>query len=538
MKQRVKEFESGEKYVAMRNEHRKQLASKEAQIKKLQLQLAEANSASVTIRNNYFQVIEDMEKSHRKELCVKDKRIKELFERSLRGEQRAGRYQDEIKDLKKLYYEAGVKLENQEEINRKLVVALNRNHENSSLPSSSKQTRKKIYNCREKSGKNPGGQPGHKGHGRKRHEPTRRIEIEPPKEFQYTSNYEPSGRIISKQLVSIRVVVDVDEYYTTEYRDLRTGRLVHAAFPAGMVNEVSYDGSIKAFAFMLNNYCNVSIEKVREFLAEITGGQLEISHGMISSLSKEFSEKTKAEREKIFAELLSAPSVCVDFTNVRNNGKQVNVFVCGAPTHVMYFARLRKGFEGVAGTPLIDYVGKLVHDHDLTFYNYGTGHQECTAHPLRYLKGSIENEKNRTWNVQMRELLQEMIHYRNMQGDNVKPNLAVVDEFKVKWREILEIAKCEYEDEPPSRYYREGFKLYRRLDVYMDYHFTFLEDYNVPATNNFAERLLRLSKRKQQSAVTFRSFEGLEYYCDALTIIATMRLQGKNLFSGIMDHFA
>ncbi|MFR7846390.1 MAG: hypothetical protein ACLU8S_01165 [Coprococcus phoceensis] len=40
----------------------------------------------------------------------------------------------------------------------------------------------------------------------------------------------------------------------------------------------------------------------------------------------------------------------------------------------------------------------LVHDHDLTFYHYGANHQECLAHVLRYLKDSIDNEPERTWN--------------------------------------------------------------------------------------------------------------------------------------------
>jgi len=537
MKHRVKELESGEKYKSMREEQRTQLAAKDAEIKRLKLKVAEANGRTSAVHKNYLQVIDDMEKGHARELRVKDNRINELFERSLRGERRADCLQDELLEWKKRYYGIGEKLEKLEEINQKLAVQLKRNHENSSLPSSAKQIRKKIHNSREDTDRKPGGQPGHKGHGRKSHEPTSKIEIEPPEEYLDISRYKPTGRIITKQVVGLRVVKTVDEYSTPEFLDLNTGRPVHAAFPNGVVNEVSYDGSVKAFAFMFNNYCNVSIEKVREFLSEITGGQLEISHGMISGLSKKFSKKTEVERSRIFEEILRAPSLCVDFTNARNNGKQVNVFACCAPMHVMYYAKLHKGHDGIIGTPVADYIGTLVHDHDLTFYSYGTNHQECTAHPLRYLKGSIENEKHLTWNKQMRELMQEMIHYRNMQDDDTEPNLAAVAEFKIRWREILETVAHEYEVDPPGRYYTEGFKLYKRLGSYMDYHFTFLEDYSVPATNNFAERQLRLIKRKQHAAVTFRSFHGLGFYCDALTIIGTMRLQGRNLYEGIAEYF-
>ena len=538
LKRQLQAFKSGEKYLSMRAEYKKLLEAEYARNKKLEILLALANNATATVHENYLQVTEDIEREHIREIRAKDRRIKELFERSLRGEQRADRYQDELRDLKKEYYELGVKYEELQEINNKLMVQLKRNHENSSLPSSAKPARKKIHNSREATDKKPGGQPGHEGHGRKIYEPTNRIEIEPPEEYFDCSNYEPTGKIITRQVVSLSITLNVDELYTPEYRDLRTNKMVHAAFPDGVVNEVNYDGSIKAIAFMLNNYCNVSIEKVREFLTEITDGQLEISHGMISGLAKEFSQNTETEREKIFEEILRAPYACVDFTNARNSGKQVNVFVMGVPFYVAYFARLHKGHEGVAGTPAMGYTGTLVHDHDKTFYKYGTNHQECNAHPLRYLKGSIENEKNLTWNIQMRVLIQEMIHYRNLQDDDAQPDLEEVEKYKQRWREIMEVARVEYEFEPPGKYYREGYRLYKRLDEYMDYHFTFLEDYSVPATNNYAERQLRMIKRKQQAAVTFRSFEGLEYYCDAMTVIGTLRLQKKNLFSNITAIFS
>ena len=50
----------------------------------------------------------------------------------------------------------------------------------------------------------------------------------------------------------------------------KTGERVHAPFPARVVNDVNYDGSIKAFLFLLNNECCVSIDKSRKFLSDLT----------------------------------------------------------------------------------------------------------------------------------------------------------------------------------------------------------------------------------------------------------------------------
>ena len=82
----------------------------------------------------------------------------------------------------------------------------------------------------------------------------------------------------------------------------------------------------------------------------------------------------------------------------------------------MYFPRPQKGRKGVKGTVTEDYQGILVHDHESTFYKYGSDHQECLAHVLRYLKDSMENEPERAWNKGMYSLLREMIHYRNGLG--------------------------------------------------------------------------------------------------------------------------
>ena len=103
---------------------------------------------------------------------------------------------------------------------------------------------------------------------------------------------------------------------------------------------------------------------------------------------------------------------------------------------MLYFAREKKGHEGVKGTVTEDYHGIIVHDHDVTFYNYGTNHQECLAHVLRYLKDSMENEADRVWNRQMHSLVQEMIHYRNSLSDSELPDSKAVSGFEDRYRKI------------------------------------------------------------------------------------------------------
>ena len=310
----------------------------------------------------------------------------------------------------------------------------------------------------------------------------------------------------------------------------------------GLIDDVTYGGSVKSLAFLLNNYCNVSICKVSELISELTGGKVKLSTGMICGLSKEFSRKTETERKKAFADMLLAPVMNIDLTTARVNGESTNVVVCATPENVLYFPREHKGHKAIAGTPIEDYLGILIHDHDLTFYNYGSAYQECLDHVLRYLKDSIENEVSLKWNSQMRELILEMIHFRkglnpddDRDPDQIDPDR--VREYEARYDEILEIAQDEYEYEPPSKYYKDGYNLYKRMLKYKAEHLLFLHDRRVNHSNSRSERLLRIYKRKQHQVMSFRSFTGLGGLCDALGAVATLRTQGKSLYESVAAIF-
>jgi len=540
----IKAFKSGDKYVKMKSGFKQQLAEKGREIKDLKIELGDANARAVTIRKNYQQVIEDMEDIHKKELEKKGREIEVWKARAFKAEGLLDAEKDKVTEKNRELYQVRTELEEEKGKNLKLKAQMNRDYENSSIPSSVSQCpkKKKITNNREKTGRKPGGQPGHKGHSRKRQIPTNQIHIPVPEIYLDREKYKPTGKMIVKQMVSIHVGIVVDEYSTPEFRSLRTGLREHAEFPDGVVNDVNYNGSVKAFAFLLNNHCNVSVLKVSDFLSELTGGRLKISAGMINGLSKQFSSKTEAEQKKAFADMLLTPVMNTDFTSARVNGENMNVAVCATPQNVIYFAREHKGFKGVKGTPIENYHGILVSDHDRTFYNYGDNHQECLDHPLRYLIAIMENEPSLGWHRMMRELLQEMIHFRKgldpddgRDPDQIDPERVAA--LEKKYDEILALAKEEYEYEPPTKYYMDGFNLYKKLYNFRDNHLLFLHDRRVPYSNSISERKLRVFKRKQKQVMAFRSWDGLDNLCKSLGMIASLRAQEKNLYDSVASIF-
>jgi hypothetical protein len=252
----VKAFESGEKYVSMKAEFNKLFAQQELAIKKLKSALADARHETVDVRNKWLQTIDDIMLEYENELKKKDIELsqckKQLLETQIQLEQTKAKLFEKTKEL----YKVETDLEEEQGKNHKLIAQINRDYENSSIPSSMKVNRKKISNNREKTGKNPGGQFGHEGHVRRRLTPTTDpIHIPAPEKYTNSSEFKLTGKTIFKQVVSLRVSVEVTEYDTPEFRNITTGQRVHADFPPGVVNDVNYDGSVKAFAFLLNNHC-------------------------------------------------------------------------------------------------------------------------------------------------------------------------------------------------------------------------------------------------------------------------------------------
>lgn len=536
LSKQVEDFRSGEKYRQMEEAYKKLLRFHNKEIKRMEYELSKAHSETVTVRKYWGEVMDDLEKEHQKEVCRLLAEVKHLKKENLKLTVQRDEVEDKYQQRNREYYAIASELLEEKEKNKKLTAQVNRDFENSSIPSSlQKAGRKKIPNSREKTGRKPGGQNGHKGHCRKKHAVTESHEIPAPEKYTKSPDYYETGRVIRKQKVAVKMSVTVTEYFTKEYRSRISGARVHAPFPKGYTNEVNYDGTVKAFAFLLGNECNVSHAKIKKLISEMTDGEVEISVGMINGLCKEFSTKTEPEKKEIIKELMLSPVMNADFTNANVNGKSAQVLVLASPSAdaALYIAREKKGHEGIKGTPLEDYVGILVHDHDRTFYSYGTGHQECTQHDCRYLIGSIQNEPELEWNKKMQELFREMLHYRNGISESEDLDEEKVRKYEERYDSILAIAQKEYSDNPPGDYYREGYNLFLRLRKYKENELLFLHDKRVPANNSLCERLARVFKRKQKQAITLRSRENLGYICDGLSIVYLLRAKEKSVYQEI-----
>lgn len=550
LKDRVEAFESGEKYVRMEALHKIARQGDFRTINRLKKELSAERAEKRHVRELWYQTCLDLQNEFEKKLREKDKvcaeklaekdRIilllqKDLQEERARREEEHGKYLKQVKEA----YEAKTQLEEEKEKNQDLLSRIHKDYSNSSKSSSMSPNHKTIHNSREKTGLKPGGQPGHIHHGRKRHEPTESHEIPAPDQYLEDPDFQPTGHIVRKQMIKVHVTTEVIEYWTAEFRNVITGQRVHAEFPPGFVDDVNYDGTIKALAYIVNNDLYTSIDKTRVFLKEISEGKVDISTGFICNLSKQFSDCTKEERDQIFQELMSAPVVHSDFTFGRTGGRQSAVMITATDDgKVLYQGRAKKGDEGIKGSPVEHYRGTLVSDHEASLVKHGERHQECLAHIRRYAKSEAENEPEKTWGRKLDAWITDSVGYWHEVNNGFREYDKATAERYIDWlKEILATAKEEYEYEPPSKYYRDGYNTYKRMEESLEEYVLFLRDTAVPPTNNVAERCARRFKRKAHQVMSFRSQEGADRFCDGLSITESIKAQGGNLFNEVTERF-
>lgn len=540
LKRKAAAFESGEIYVTMRKEHDRIYREQRNTINRLKKEAADARKETMRVRKLYEDMFEDLLDYFEEYLARKNREneaIRKERDRALEGEKKA---REKCGEKQRELYSVQTELENERELNRKLTSQINKDYQTSSIPSSMQTgQRKKIPNSREKTGRKPGAQKGHKAHTRSLLAPTKVTEIPAPEKIRDNPDYVETGNLIRRQRVAVRLETDVEEFFTKEYRNIKTGKTWHASFPEGFENDVNYDGSVKAMLYQLTNECNVSHDKSISFVKMLSKGKLSVSKGMVSHLNKEFSDKSRKEQKAAAEYLMKSPVLHVDFTVGNVNGESRQVLIIGSPDekHVKFIARACKGHNGIRGTLLGLYTGILCHDHDTTFYSYGTAHQECLHHNYRYLKGNFEAEPEYPWSEDMRMLFLSMTSYRNSLEEGEEVPAEKIAYFEQRYDDILKEAEKQFNDNPPGTYNRESYKMYNRLVKYKESELRFLHDIRVPDNNDLCERYARVYKRKQKQATVFRSDANLIYLCNGMGVIHDLKAGGKDLFEAMTEIF-
>lgn len=154
----------------------------ERRIAKLEAAVAKEHSHAITIRNQWFEIFEQLQKECDRRVAQAEKKAAVMEKRALRAERQRDAALEKVTSQRRELYKVKTELDDEKQKVQKLTAQINRDYENPSIPSSKSIVRKKIPNSREKTGKKPGGQPGHKGHCRRKLTPTEEVYLPAPEE--------------------------------------------------------------------------------------------------------------------------------------------------------------------------------------------------------------------------------------------------------------------------------------------------------------------------------------------------------------------
>ena len=134
----------------MQEEYRKELRSLEWEIRKLKDGLSRTHSETVSVRNQWFEIFEELQKKCGGKLSALQKESEQMEKRAIKAERQRDAALDKVTQQRQKSYELETALEEEKGKNLKLRAQINRDYENSSIPSSKTIRHKKMSNGRKK----------------------------------------------------------------------------------------------------------------------------------------------------------------------------------------------------------------------------------------------------------------------------------------------------------------------------------------------------------------------------------------------------
>lgn len=397
-----------------------------------------------------------------------------------------------------------------------------KNSSNSSI-APSQDLYRKHYPKPEKSGKKPGGQPGHPGHFRPFSQTPDKIEP------LYPTQCPNCG---SEQLIQLpdtgetrqEISLPPAKAVVTEYRQCKShcvqcGEVSWGSFPEGIKAPHELNADVEGLIGYLKVTHHQSNEKIQSLLKTVYN--LHISRAtvdaVLSRLSLQFQEEIAAIEQGLRGSFITGS----DETGIRMNGKRGYQFVFQNTSFCLYRSGLSRGYKVIQEVFPDKFPSVWVSDRYNAQLKTPCQHQLCLAHILRECRYLVEAEQSE-WAMQLKQILKEAIELRKSKAEEFDPLEA--DTFRQT--KSIEKRLGEIFGIPPPK--ENELKLFKGLRGRQDELLTFLHDPDIPFDNNASERALRNRKTHLKVIGTFRAEHGMKRVDVIASIIETAKRQGKN----------
>jgi transposase len=425
-----------------------------------------------------------------------------------------------------------------------LLGRVNLNSKNSSMPPSSDPNRKRVSKGR---GLKRGGQQGHVGTTLKQVD-----DVDEIKEIAVDRSTLPDIAFTHagserRQVVDIDIRRIVTEYRAEVLKD-ENGKRYVAPFPDGVTRPVQYGNGIKAHAVYLSYFQLLPYKRIEDYFRDQL--QIPISSGTICNFNQDAAKRLVPFETWLTGELHQSPVLHADETGINVDGKRHWLHCNSNHFLTYYYPHAKRGKEAMDKMGVLPHFsGVLCHDHWKPYYRYDCTHALCNAHHLRELERAWEQDKQQ-WAKQMQTLLCEMNAAAHDAGGYLATDAG--SSFRQRYRALL--LEADTECPPPDESNRKGTRgrlkrsksrnLLERLRNYENDVLRFMDEKDVPFTNNQGENDLRMTKVQQKISGCFRSFDGATAFCRCRSYISTCRKQGltssealRLLFDGKMPAF-
>ena len=405
-----------------------------------------------------------------------------------------------------------------------LINRLGLNSQNSSKPPSTDPNRdkkKKINN-----GRKPGGQKGHEGATlEKISDPDFIKDIPLDKAILPKGKYKEIG-FVSRQVIDVDISRVVTEYRAQVLED-NNGKQYTAAFPEGVNRAVQYGTNLKAHSVYMSQYQLIPYNRIEEHFHD--QADIQISSGSVFNFNQEAYEKLIHFEDIVKSKLINSYLCHVDETGININGKRLWLHSASNDCWTYYFPHEKRGSDAMDTMGILpDFKGVLCHDHWKPYFKYDCMHALCNAHHLRELERAWEQDKQK-WAKKMKALLLEINKAVDKAGGKLTANKSKI--YRRKYRDLLHEAQKECP--PPDESQRKGKRgklkrsksrnLLERLIDYETETLLFMNDQEVPFSNNQGENDIRMTKVQQKISGCFRSMNGALIFCRIRSYLSTCK---------------
>ena len=434
-----------------------------------------------------------------------------------------------------------------EELNKILNKMKGSNSTNSNMPSSmdilshTVPKNSKPCNSRKESNRNRGGQTGHSVH--KSHMDNFADEIRTLHVKKAPAGAEAvkdgEGTVLYYRTQEIDLSIKPKKIETRYYVTDEGEELSAEDQKKYKINPVTYTAHLKSAMIYLNQRGTVPYERLSEIVSELSNKEINIKPSTMIKWANEFSDKSVKRTEEILKDIKNGKVIHVDETGLKIDGKQNWIHTITNDSGTYYVVtESRSDKEKGPIILLSDYNNTLLHDHFKPYYGLANcTHGECNAHIERYLQEGIDFEKSEACK-EVKEILQKALQRKHELESNLihEMDSAEIETIKSNLLRVMNAELIRYSKENPNinkKLEADYIKLFRRMMEYAEEHLLFLRDFDVPYTNNAAERSCRKVKTKKNVSHQFVSKAGAKSYAQAMTVIETARQNKESALSAI-----